>query len=106
MHFEFGLLSLRLLYAFFYLSLLTYTLIFYIFFLLILHRSPALIRGVGSFEDLLGNSLLPCLSISPILIRVEEIVEPSSALTSSTVITFTGFTPILARISLRSLPLL
>src|SRR5687768_12563145 len=75
--------------------------------LLHLHRSPAVIRGGESFEDLLpGSSSLPCLSISPILMRVEEIVEPSSALTSSTVITVTGFTPILARISLRSLPLL
>src|SRR5687767_9893317 len=74
---------------------------------LLLHRSPAVIRGGESFEDLLpGSSSLPCLSISPILMRVEEIVEPSSALTSSTVITVTGFTPILARISLRSLPLL
>src|SRR5918994_6209550 len=75
--------------------------------LLLLHRSPAVIRGGESFEDLLpGSSSLPCLSISPILMRVEEIVEPSSALTSSTVITVTGFTPILARISLRNLPLL
>jgi hypothetical protein len=75
--------------------------------LLLLHHSPAVIRGGESFEDLLpGSSSLPCLSISPILMRVEEIVEPSSALTSSTVITVTGFTPILARISLRSLPLL
>src|ERR687895_233300 len=75
-------------------------------FPLILHRSPAVICGGGSFEDLLPDSSLPCLSISPVLMRVEEIIEPSSALTSSTVIIFAGFTPILARISLRSLPLL
>src|SRR5918992_1718300 len=56
-------------------------------------------------EDLLYISLLPCLSISPVLIRVEEIFEPSSALSSSTVIILTGFAPILARISLRTLPL-
>src|SRR5918993_1961524 len=59
-----------------------------------------------AFGDLLLGSSLPCLSISPVLIRVEEIVEPSSALTNSTVTTFTGFTPIFARMSLRSLPLL
>src|ERR687891_667083 len=102
MQFRFALLSLRLLHTFsIFLSLDVCAYFFYD----LLHRSPAVIRGGESFEDLLGSSL-PCLSISPVLMRVEEIVEPSSALTSSTVITFTGFTPILARISLRSLPLL
>src|ERR687894_2098779 len=66
----------------------------------------AVIHGGGSFEALLLGSSLPCLSISPVLMRVEEILEPSSAFTSSTVIIFAGLTPILVRISLSSLPLL
>ncbi len=70
-----------------------------------LHQFAGTGQGRRFLEDLFSSSL-PRLSISPALMRVEEIIEPSSALTSSTAMIFAGFTPILARISLSNLPLL